>query len=132
MTQQPKLYFLDVGLVRGNDGVKLENLVALSLLRELCLREDRDGRNRQLTYIRTRDGREVDFLIVQEGALQLMLEVKMSDNHLSPQLRYFHEHYGFKGVQLVADLHSENESGPLHVRKAISFLENPCFERPGD
>jgi hypothetical protein len=73
----------------------------------------------------------VDFLIVQEGAPPLMVEVKTSDNRLSPQLRYFHDRYGFKGVQLVADLHSENESGPLHVRRAISFLENPSFERPG-
>ncbi len=131
VTQQPKLYFFDVGLVRSDAGAKLENLVALSLLRELCLREDRDGLNRQLTYLRTRDGREVDFLIVQEGAPPLMVEVKTSDSAISPQLRYFNDRYGFKGIQLVADLHSENESGPLHVRRAISFLENPVFERSG-
>jgi uncharacterized protein len=132
VTLQPKLYFFDVGLVRGNAGAKLENLAALSLLREICLREDRDGRNRQLAYLRTRDGREVDFLIVQEGAPPLMVEVKTSDNKISPQLRYFYDRYGFKGIQLVADLHSENESGPLHVRRAISFLENPGFELPSD
>jgi len=129
LTRQPKLYFFDVGLVRGDMGAKLENLVAVSLLKELCLREDRDGKRRQLACIRTKDGREVDFLTVEEDAPPMMIEVKASDSALSPNLRFFHERYGFKGVQLVADLHSENESGPLHVRRAISFLENPEFDR---
>jgi hypothetical protein len=78
-------------------------------------------------YIGTRDRRGVDFLIVQEGAPPLMVEVKTSDSAISPQLSYFNDRIGFKGVQLVADLHLENESGPLHLRRAISFLENPVF-----
>jgi hypothetical protein len=125
LIQQPKLYFFDVGLVRGDKGKVLENQVALSLNRELCLREDRDGKIRQLHYLRTREGREVDFVLVQEDKALLMVEVKYEDRSLANDLRYFHDRYGFPGVQLVADLHQELAAGPLQIRRALDWLEQP-------
>ncbi|MDA8425860.1 MAG: ATP-binding protein [Treponema sp.] len=125
LQQRPKVYFFDTGLVRGDDGKKIENLVALSLLRAQVLAEDRDGKPRSLRYLRTKDGREVDFLTVVDQSPRLMVEVKASDRTLSPGLRYFHEHYGFAGVQLVGDLQQENEGAPLRLRRALDWLESP-------
>ena len=125
LVQQPKVYFFDVGLVRGDEGKSLENLVALSLHRELCLREDRDGKSRQLRYLRTKEGHETDFLLMEEEQPRLMVEVKASDRVVSKGLRYFNERYGFPGVQVVGDLRAEVASGPLQLRRAMDWLEHP-------
>ena len=127
LKQQPKLYFFDTPLVQG-EGQRLENMVALSLYRQLCLQEDNDGRRRQLSYLRTKEGREVDFLLVTDGLPELMLEVKNTDRNLDDNLAYFHERYGFPGVQLVADLRLEKASGPLQLRRLLDFL---AFDHPG-
>jgi uncharacterized protein len=125
LLQQPKLYFYDVGLARGAAGASLENVVALSLLRELTLREDRDGKPRALRYLRTKEGHEVDFMLTEEDGPSLMVEVNTHDRAVSSGLRYFNERYGFPGVQLVADLHQEQASGSLYVRRALDWLERP-------
>jgi predicted AAA+ superfamily ATPase len=125
LVQQPKLYFFDVGLVRGDEGKSLENLVALSLHRELCLREDRDGKPRQLRYLRTKEGHETDFLLTEDEQPRLMVEVKARDRVVSKGLRYFNERYGFPGVQVVGDLRAEVASGPLQLRRAMDWLERP-------
>jgi predicted AAA+ superfamily ATPase len=123
LVQQPKVYFFDTGLVKGDPGKVLENLVALSLLRQQCLAEDRDGKPRSLRYLRTKEGQEVDFLETEEEQPVLMVEVKHQDRSLAPSLKYFHERYGFPGVQVVADVHQENEAGPIKLRRALDWLE---------
>lgn len=128
LLQQPKFYFFDTGLVRGDIGRRLENLVALSLLRAQCLAEDRDGKPRSLHYLRTKEGKEVDFLTVCEEEPRLMVEVRASDRTPSPGLLYFHERYGFPALQLVGDLRQENEAGPFALRRALDWLEAPAVD----
>jgi predicted AAA+ superfamily ATPase len=127
LKKQPKLYFFDTGLVRGDPGVKLENCTALSLLRENCLKEDHDGTVRELGYLRTKEGREVDFLMLEENRPRVMIEVKASGSAVSKHLIYFHERYGIPGIQLVGDLRLEKESGPLKVLEAFRWLSNPVY-----
>jgi predicted AAA+ superfamily ATPase len=124
LLQRPKLYFFDVGLVRDNPGERLENLVALCLFKRQRRLEDMDGRGRALCYLRTKDGRESDFVLVEEEVPRLIVEVKSSDRELAPGLRYFHDRYGIKGVQLVADLRQEYDSGGLSVRRAFEWLSS--------
>ena len=128
LLQQPKLYFFDTGLVRGDFGIQLENLVALSVLGAQNLAEDRDGKCRTLHYLRTKEGREVDFLTVSEQEPRLMIEVKAADREPSPALLYFHERYGFPALQLVGDLRQENEGGPVALRRALDWLESPRID----
>ena len=123
LLKQPKYYFFDTGLVVGDEGVHLENLVAVSLLKDLFLMEDRDGISRSLEFFRTKEGKEVDFVLVREGKPQTMIEVNYSDRDLSPNLRYFNGKYGIPGIQLVGDLRLEYEAGPgLSVRRALDWL----------
>jgi hypothetical protein len=131
LVQQPKAYFFDAGLVRGDPGQTLENVVALSLYRELCLKEDQDGKPRALRYLRTKEGKEIDFAIIEEEEPTLMVEVKNTDRELSPGLRYFNERYGVPGLQLVADLRAENAAGPLRILRAEDWLEQPTFPQRG-
>jgi len=123
--KQPKIYFFDTGLVRGNIGKKLENLTAVSILRELYLKEDMDGKHRSLRYLRTKEGKEVDFLITEENAEKLMVEVKHSERKLSKNLEYFYDRYNYPGIQLVADLRLERDLGMLKIRRAMDWLSNP-------
>ena len=63
----------------------LENLTTLSLYRQLCLMEGQDGKERSPGYLRTKDGREVDFVLVAEGSPVLQIEVKAADSSISPR-----------------------------------------------
>lgn len=51
-----------------------------------------------------------------------MIEAKLADKALSPNLRYFHERYAYPGIQLVADLSLETDHDGLVVRKAMDWL----------
>ncbi|MBN2342861.1 MAG: ATP-binding protein [Deltaproteobacteria bacterium] len=121
--KQPKFYFFDNGMVKGDEGAMFENLVAVSLLRQLYLLEDRDGKRRQLFYLRTREGKEVDFLVAEEDQPILMVEAKNTERRISQGLSHFSKKYGYKGVQVVRDLNVENESGILHLRRADEWLK---------
>ena len=57
--------FYDTGLVKGDQGQRLENLVAVCLQKSLFYVEDRDGKRRSLDYLRTKEGKEVDFVTVE-------------------------------------------------------------------
>lgn len=122
LVKQPKLYFFDTGLVRGDSGPRFENMIAVCLYKRQAFLEDGNGSPRSLCYLRTKDGREVDFMLVQEGNPELMVEAKYSDRTLSPNLRYFNDHYGYQGIQLVADLPLETDQYGLRVRKAQDWL----------
>ncbi len=125
LMQQPKVYFFDCVLVRGDAGKIFENLVAVSLYRELQLWEDGDGRSRSLRYLRTKEGVEVDFVLTEEDRMTLILEAKHADRTITHGLRYFNERYGVPGVQLVADLRAEDSSGPIALCRAMDWLERP-------
>ncbi len=82
--KEPKYYFFDTGQVADRPGMRLENAVACSLLKALHYAEDTDGRFRSLAYIRTRDGKEIDFALVQDGKVTHLIEVKEQETKLSP------------------------------------------------
>jgi len=126
--RQPKLYFYDTGLVNGDEGKRLENMVAGCLQKHLLLLEDRDGISRPLRYLRTKDGKEVDFVMTEESRPTLMIEVKTLERDLSPGLVFFHDRYTIPGVQLVGDLRVENEMKGLAVLRALDWLKQ--LERP--
>lgn len=120
--QQPKLYFFDSSLAE-DPGARLENHVAVALLKELFLLEDRDGKKRELRYLRTKEDKEADFLITVDDSPRLAIEVKTGDREISPSLSYFSSKYGFNGIQLVGDLRLEYDNGSIQVRKAQPWLQ---------
>jgi len=63
----PKAYFFDTGYVRGDDGVKWENACATMLLKNVHFQQDTLGRQTSLNYLRTKDGKEVDFAYTYHG-----------------------------------------------------------------
>jgi len=123
LLKEPKLYFYDIGLVKGDEGIILENLVALSLMKKAFEIVDYTGKNTCLNYLRTKDGKEVDFCFVQDENIQYILEVKLSDSSISKPLKYFHEKYNLPAIQLVKNLKREHKKNSMNVLKADEFLK---------
>lgn len=122
--KEPKIYFFDNGLVVDNDdGAKIENFMAISLLKSIFLKNDLLGENNELKYLRTKDGKEVDFALVNsQNKIEKIVEVKKRDDQLSKNLKYFSEKYNLKAVQVVKELKREQKDGLITKEKMINFL----------
>ncbi len=119
----PKIYFYDNGDVAGNEGVVFENLVATQLIKKIHLLEDRDGYRYDLRYIRDKEGREVDFVIVKEGIIEELIEVKYGDEKVSRHLQYYAEKLNPpKVTQLVATLQHPFSSGRINITDPLSYF----------
>ena len=127
----PKFYFYDTGQVLGDKGIKLENLVAGALLKEIHFLEDCLGERCELHFLRTKDGREIDFFVTRDGSPLLMLEVKWSDGKPS---RNFHPFSSFfpntRNVQLVKELDREKTYPEgTEVRSACNWLADLSLQQ---
>lgn len=122
--KSPKYYFYDTGQVIGDQGIKLENLVACSLLKEIHSREDCLGETWNFFYLKNKDGKEIDFLLVNKEKPAMMIEVKWSDEVKSANFGFFEKFLGgIKKIQLVKELKRE-KSYPdgTEVRSAQKWL----------
>ncbi len=120
--QKPiKVYFYDNADVEGDEGARFENLVATHLLKQLQFFQDRDGYRYELRYIRDREKREVDFVILKDRHVDEIIEAKWADQTFSSSLYYFAEKLKPKrATQIVGKLKNSQSHGAV---KMISALE---------
>jgi len=126
LKKQPKIYFFDSGYIQ-NEGARFENTVAVSLLKDVQYRQDVEGEDTGLHYLRDKEGREIDFVITSAGKLETAVEVKLSDSKLGKNLRYYQGREGFalvKFVQLVLNLCQPREVAGITICPAASWLYN--------
>ena len=117
------MYFFDTGLVRGDQGVRLENAVAGMLLKHVHFLQDSAGRTAGLHYIRTKDGTEGDFALSGEGALTQMIECKLGDNKPHRGLSRFAEQFpDADSVQIVYGLRQEESRGGIRLTDASNWF----------
>lgn len=122
LLKEPKIYFFDTALVKGNGGIRFENLVATCLLKHVFAKVDLLGEINTLHYLQTKEKQEVDFIIVNEENPQLMIEAKNSDAAISEGLRYFYDKYKIPAIQLLKELKRERVDKGIEVRLASNFL----------
>jgi predicted AAA+ superfamily ATPase len=121
--KEPKLYFYDTGFVKGNEGIRLENTIAVCLLKSIEYLTDAKGKEICLNYLRTKDGKEVDFVIIENEEIKSMLEIKLSDNKLSKSLLFFIDLFpGVKAFQLVHNLRQEEHIKGINLVRAGDWL----------
>jgi uncharacterized protein len=121
--QTPKVYFFDTGLVRGDQGVRLENAVAGMLLKQAHFLQDSAGREVDLHYIRTKDDAEVDFAFSEAGELKQLIECKLGDNKPHRALVRFAEQFpDADAVQLVYNLRQEEFRNGISITDAANWL----------
>lgn len=123
--KEPKVYFFDNGLVLGDNGARLENFVACSLLKSIYAQNDYQATNYSLHYMRTKDNIEVDFALVNNSNVASIIEVKLSDNNLHHGLSFFHSKYDLPAIQLVQNIRIEK----LHNNIKILNLEKYLLEQ---
>jgi len=125
LLKEPKFYFYDHTYADDDHGARLENIVACALLKELHYLEDTTGIHTSLHYLRTKDGKEIDFLVCLEEHPTHTIEVKWSDDNPSKAFEYFkHLLPKSKCIQLVYKLARE-KSYPtgLRITSLISWLK---------
>lgn len=94
-----------------------------TLLKRLHYLEDYGGHRCELRYIRDKDGREVDFAVIKDGVLEELIEVKYSDEELSPALRYFNERlHPAKATQIVATLDKPYDRGGIRITSPFRYF----------
>ena len=81
--KEPKYYFYDTGQVEGDEGIRLENVVASSLLKELDYLTDVLGYSTSLHFIQNKQKQEIDFAVQIDNKITHFFEVKLSDSNLS-------------------------------------------------
>lgn len=119
----PKVYFYDNGDVIGDEGARFENLVATHLLKQIQFKEDLEGYRYELKYIRDKEKREVDFVILKDGVIEELIEVKYADSDVSSSLKYYAEKLNPpKATQIVARIKRSYSHGKLTVDSALEAL----------
>lgn len=124
LLKEPKIYFFDTGLVKGNEGAQLENLVAVCLLKHVFAKVDYLAESYTLHYLRTKDGEEIDFAVVRDDEIEQMIEVKNSDKEVSKALSTFHKKYHIPAIQIVKNLRQDYLAQNIKIMKAVSFLSD--------
>ncbi|MBN2064372.1 MAG: ATP-binding protein [Sedimentisphaerales bacterium] len=86
--KEGKLYLWDYSELQ-EPGSRFENMIAVHLLKACNYWTDAGYGVFELYYLRNRDGREIDFLIVQDGKPWLPVEVKKGDTTPSDNWKTF-------------------------------------------
>jgi predicted AAA+ superfamily ATPase len=121
--KEPKVYFYDVGQLPDNPGARLENVVALHLLKRNQFLEDTEGKKLKLHYIRDKEKKEIDFVITDSERITHLIEVKTSDDSFNTALNYYAQKLNPKmAVQLVYNLKREKDYETFKVRELHKFL----------
>ena len=90
LRKMPKYYLWDWAML--NDvGARYENLVASHLLKAVHFWTDTGLGEFELFFLRTKDGKEVDFLVTRDEEPWFLVEVKSAQSRLSNNLAYFQE-----------------------------------------
>ncbi len=109
--------------MKGGEGVKLENTCAVCLLKHVRYLHDVNGRDTDLHYIKTKDGKEIDFVISENGSPTELIEVRLADSTLSKSLVSIAGHFpDARPVQLVHNLRQEEDIRGVRVTYAAQWL----------
>ena len=116
LRKEPKWYLRDWAAIK-DEGSRAETFVACHLLKAVEGWSDLGVGVFELGYLRDKEQREVDFVVVRDGKPWFLAEVKHRDNSLSPALKRFQEQlrtpFAFQ-VVLEAD-----------------YVDADCFAQPG-
>lgn len=88
--KEEKYYFWDWGMA-GNHASRFENFVAVQLQRVIAGLNEQGKGSFKLHYLRTKEGREVDFVVAEGKKIHLLIEAKTDDSSLDRSLPLFQE-----------------------------------------
>ncbi len=121
--KEQKHYHLDWTLPPG-EAQRFENLVAVHLKKWVDFEADAKGRDLELRYFRDVQGREVDFVVVENRRPVRFIECKWGDEDVHPALRYAAARFPeaeFWQITAVGTKDYRNARG-IRVCPAVVFL----------
>lgn len=123
--KQQKHYHFDWTAPPDN-GPRFENFVACHLLKWVHWRQDTEGADLDLRYLRDRDGHEVDFAITSRRRPQLLVECKWSDGPVDRSLRYFKAKFPDAEAWQVAATGEKDYRTPdgIRIAPALALLSS--------
>lgn len=120
--KEKKMYLWDWPLVE-NEGARIENLVALHLLKYCSFLYEYGGWRVSLMYLRDSTGREADFLVTFNNNPWFAVEVKNNEKKISKNLIYFKEKLNIPFCyQVVYHMEEEFLKSGIRVMPAAKFL----------
>jgi hypothetical protein len=123
LLKEPKIYFLDNGLVQGDAGARLENAVAAMLLKHCHYRQDAEGKSVTLHTIRDKERHEIDFVLAEGDTVTDLVEVKLADATPSAFLHRMAERFApARALHLVAELRQPAQHGRVEVARLDEWL----------
>ena len=124
--KSPKIYFYDTGLIKSEDGVIFENLIANSLQKHISALRDIKGEVKNLMYLKDKENREVDFAIIDDkDQIEQLIEVKTSDLDISSSLKYFVNKLDKNAIQVVKNArHQMQKENKIKIVPATTFLKD--------
>jgi len=116
LRKEPKWFLRDWASIE-DVGDRAETFVACHLLKAVDGWNDMGLGKFELGYLRDKEKREVDFLVVQDGRPWFLAEVKYQDESMSPALKNYQDQLNAPfAFQLVID---------------ADYVEADCFSKPG-
>ena len=100
--KEKKYYLFDYARIK-DDASRFENMVACELWRVVTLWNDLGLAEFSLHFIKDKEKREVDFLVVKDGVPFLLIETKRSDKQPAKPLIAFQNNLRIPAVQLTMD-----------------------------
>ena len=116
LRKEPKWYLRDWASI-GDTGCRAETFVACHLLKAVEGWNDMGLGAFSLGYLRDKEKREVDFLVVRDGEPWFLAEVKHRDGPPSPSLRRYQDQVGAPFA--------------FQVTMDADYVDEDCFARPG-
>ncbi|MCU0241977.1 MAG: AAA family ATPase [Vicinamibacteria bacterium] len=121
-----KVYLFDWTEI-DDAAVRLENLIALHLLKAVSLWAATGEGKTTLNFVRDREGREADFLILENNRPLCLIECKYKDVNASPNLIHFQQRLKAPhAIQLIAQpgicRKIRTDSGALWILSADRLL----------
>lgn len=121
--KEQKHYHFDWAAV-PDDAARFENLVAAHLLKWVHFQQDTAARDVDLRYFRDTDGREVDFVVTENGRPLWMIECKLGDADVDRGIRYLHARFPAAEAWQISARGIKDFQTPdgIRVTSAIEFL----------
>jgi uncharacterized protein len=120
--KEKKLFFLDWSSLEDS-GSRFENLVAVTLMRMTARFTEMGLGAFELMYIRDKEKREVDFVVIKDNRPVALFEAKEGDEAINPAGKYFAKKLGIPFYQ-ISPRHPRAEAFPWDCFKipAANFL----------
>jgi hypothetical protein len=115
--KEKKLYFFEWPLV-SDSGLRFENFLAVNLLRMAARFTEIGLGNFEVFYIRDKEKREVDFVLVKDNTPLALFEAKESDSSISKPGRFYSKKMNIPLFQIV------------HKATKVEAFPGNCFVIP--